>query len=198
MIKKDLIVKLRERTGAGIMECKEALKETEGNIEESIVYLRKKGLSKAKKRASRKAEHGTIAAYIHTGGKVGALIEVNCETDFVSRNETFQKFVKDIAMQIVAANPAYLKRKDVPLKVIEKEKDILSSQVDSKKPEEILKKILQGKLEKYFKEICLLEQPFIKNPEITVEEHLHQHIAQIGEKLEIKRFSRFKLGEEID
>ena len=146
MIKKDLIVKLRERTGAGIMECKEALKETEGNIEESIVYLRKKGLSKAKKRASRKAEHGTIAAYIHTGGKVGALIEVNCETDFVSRNETFQKFVKDIAMQIVAANPAYLKRKDVPLKVIEKEKDILSSQVDSKKPEEILKKILQGKL----------------------------------------------------
>ncbi|MEA3369167.1 MAG: translation elongation factor Ts [Candidatus Ratteibacteria bacterium] len=198
MIKKDLIVKLRQRTGAGIMECKEALKETEGKIEEAIVYLRKKGLSKAKKRASRKAEHGAISAYIHTGGKVGALIEVNCETDFVSRNETFQKFVKDMAMQIVAANPAYLKRKDVPLKVIEKEKDILSSQVDSKKPEEILEKILQGKLEKYFKEICLLEQPFIKNPEITVEEHLHQHIARIGEKLEIKRFSRFKLGEEID
>ena len=198
MIKKELIVKLRERTGAGIMECKEALKETQGKIEEAIVYLRKKGLSKAKKRASRKAEQGTIAAYIHTGGKVGALIEVNCETDFVSRNETFQKFVKDVAMQIVASNPAYLKREDVPLRIIEKEKEVLISQIGSKKPEEILKKILQGKLEKYFKETCLLEQPFIKKPEITVEEYLTQHIALIGEKLEIKRFSRFKLGEEID
>ena len=197
MVSKDLIKKLRERTGVGIMECKEALKETKGDLEEALVFLRKKGLAKSKKRASRQASQGAITAYIHTGGKIGAMVEVNCETDFVSRNKDFQRLSKDIAMQIVASNPLYIKREDVPAEVIEKEKEILASQVDSKKPKEILKKILQGKLEKYFKEICLLEQPFIKDIQITVEEYLHQHVAKIGEKLEIRRFARFKLGEEI-
>jgi len=197
MVKKDLIVQLRERTGAGIMECKEALKETKGDLEEALVFLRKKGLAKAKKRASRQASQGIITAYIHTGGKIGSMVEVNCETDFVSRNKDFQQMAKDIAMQIVASNPLYVNRENVPNEVIEKEKEILASQVDSKKPKEILEKILQGKLEKYFKEICLLEQPFIKDNQITVEEYLNQYVAKIGEKLEIRRFTRFKLGEEI-
>ncbi len=198
MVKKDLIKQLREKTGAGIMECKDALKEAEGNIEEAVVVLRKKGLSKAKKRAGHLAKHGAITAYVHTGGKIGAMVELNCETDFVSRNETFQKLTKDIAMQIVASNPEYVRREDVPEDVIKKEKEIFMSQLEAKKPEEIKNKIVQGKLEKYFKEICLLEQPFIKNPQITVQDYLYEHITAIGEKLEVRRFVRLKLGEEID
>lgn len=195
MEEKDLIKELRERTGAGIMDCKEVLKESQGDIEEAIVLLRKKGLAKLKKRAGRLAKEGTIASYVHTGGRIGALVEINCETDFVSRNESFQKLAKDMAMQIVASNPGYIKREDVPLELIEKEKEILGSQLKEDKPKEVLEKIVQGKLEKYFKEVCLLEQPFIKDPQITVEEYIHQLAAQIGEKIEIRRFTRFKLDE---
>lgn len=198
MIKSDLVKKLRERTGVGIMECKEALKQANGNLDEAVIFLRKKGLAKAKRRATHQTNQGVISAYIHTGGKIGAMVEVNCETDFVSRNKDFQDLAKGIAMQIVATNPIYIKRDEVPPEVIEKEKEILSSQIEKNKPEDVLKKIVQGKLEKYFQEVCLLEQAFIKDPKINIEEHLHQNIAKIGENIEIKRFARFKLGEEIE
>ncbi len=198
MVNIDLIKELRDKSGAGMMECKEALKESAGNIEEALVFLRKKGLAKIRKRAGHVAKQGIITAYIHTGGKVGAMVEVNCETDFVSRNDDFQQMTRDIAMQIVASNPLYIKREDVPAEVIEKEKEILGSQSGEKKTKEIMDKIIQGKLDKYFKDVCLLEQPFIKDPQISVEEYIHQSVAKIGEKLEVRRFSRYVLGEEID
>ncbi len=194
----ELIKKLREMTGVGIMDCKKALIETDGDIEKAIEVLRKKGIATAKKREGRVAKEGKIYAYIHGEGRIGVLVEVNCETDFTARTEEFSQFVKDIAMQIAATAPLAVKREDLPKEVIEKEKEIYAEQArKAGKPEKIIDKIVQGKLEKFFNEVCLLEQPFIKNPEITVQDLLNELIAKTGENIVIRRFVRFQLGEEV-
>lgn len=193
---RDAIKKLREKTNAGIMDCKKALKEAVGNVEKAIEILRKRGIKLASQKAGRAAREGRIESYIHMNGKIGVLVEVNCETDFVARNEEFKKFVKDISMQIAAANPKYVKREDMPQDVLEKEKEILSSSLKDK-PKEALDKILPGKLERFYEETCLLDQPFIKDTKIKVKELLHSLIARIGENIVIRRFVRYQLGEEI-
>nr|WP_211204622.1 translation elongation factor Ts [Ammonifex degensii] len=191
-----LVKELRERTGAGMMDCKKALMETGGDIEKAIIYLREKGLAAAAKRAGRVAAEGVITAYIHPGNRVGVLVEVNCETDFVARTEEFRQFAHDIALQIAAAKPEYVAREDVPSEVIEREKEILRAQARNEgKPEHVIEKMVEGRLEKFFKEVCLLEQPFIKNPEITVRDLLNELIAKIGENIVIRRFTRYELGE---
>ena len=188
---------LREKTGIGIMECKSALQETEGDVNKAIDLLRKKGLSKAAKKAGRTTGEGSIGSYIHHSGKVGVLIEVQCETDFVSRTDDFQAFVKDLAMHVAAANPLYISRDDVPPEVSQKEKDIFTEQVkESGKPENIVDKIVTGKIEKFYKEICLLEQTFVKDEEKTISDLLHDKISVLGENMIIKRFQRFQLGQE--
>ncbi|RDV82433.1 translation elongation factor Ts [Ammonifex thiophilus] len=191
-----LVKELRERTGAGMMDCKKALMETGGDIEKAIIYLREKGLAAAAKRAGRVAAEGVITAYIHPGNRVGVLVEVNCETDFVARTEEFRQFAHDIALQIAAAKPEYVAREDVPPEVVEREKEILRAQARNEgKPEHVIEKMVEGRLEKFFKEVCLLEQPFIKNPEITVRDLLNELIAKIGENIVIRRFTRYELGE---
>ncbi len=195
-IKAELVKQLRERTGVGLMDCKEALKQANGDIEKAIEYLREKGLAKIQKRMAKKAQEGLIAAYIHTGGKIGGMVEVNCETDFVANTKEFQEFAKDMAMQVVAASPLYLRREDVPQEVVEKEKEIYRRQaLEAGKPEKIAEKIAEGKIEKYFQEVCLLEQAFIKNPDITVKNLLDDLMMKTGEKIVISRFVRFQLGE---
>lgn len=199
-IDSSLVKKLRERTGAGMMDCKEALKEASGNEDKAIEILRKKGAAKAEKKASRVALQGVVESYIHLGGKIGVLVEVNCETDFVAKNEDFKKFVKDIAMQIAAANPTYVKIEEVPQSAVTKEKEILLAQAregaGKGKPEAVLEKIITGKLSKFYEEICLLEQPFIKDQTIKIKDCLTGLIGKIGENIVIKRFVRFQLGEE--
>ncbi|MGO0122696.1 translation elongation factor Ts [Desulfothermobacter acidiphilus] len=193
-----LVKELRERTGAGMMDCKKALMETEGDLEKALVYLREKGLAAAAKRAGRKASEGVVTAYIHPGNRVGVLVEVNCETDFVARTEDFQQFAHDIALQVAAAKPEYVAREDVPAEVLEREKEILRAQARNEgKPEQVIEKVVEGRVEKFFKERCLLEQPFIKNPEITVRELLNELIAKIGENIVVRRFTRYELGEGI-
>lgn len=195
-IKAELVRQLRERTGVGLMDCKEALKHANGDLEKAIEYLREKGLAKIQKRMAKKAQDGIIAAYIHTGGKIGGMVEINCETDFVANTKEFQDFAKDIAMQVVASSPLYVKREDVPQEVVEKEKAIYRKQaLEAGKPEKIADKIAEGKLEKYFQEVCLLEQAFIKNPEITVKHLVDDLMMKTGEKIVISRFVRFQLGE---
>lgn len=190
------IKKLRELTGAGIMDCKQALKETNGNFEKAIEWLRQKGLSALAKKAGREAKEGIVDAYIHFQGRVGALIEVNCETDFVARNEDFKNFVHDLAMQIAAQAPLYVSREDVPDEVIEKEKALYYEQLkDENKPEHVKEKIIEGKLEKFFEQVCLLDQPFIKNPDIKIKDYLGEIAAKLGENIVIRRFVRFELGE---
>lgn len=191
-----MVKELRERTGAGMMDCKKALVATNGNMEKAIDYLREKGLAQAAKKAGRLATEGVVDAYIHGGGRIGVLVEVNCETDFVAKTDEFRLFVRDIAMQIAAARPEYIKREDVPEHVIAREKEILAAQAANEgKPERVIEKIVQGRLEKFFKEVCLLEQPFIKNPDITVQQLLTEKIARLGENIVIRRFARFELGE---
>jgi len=193
----ELIKELRERTGVGIMDCKKALIECDGDIEKAIEYLRKKGIATAQKRGAREAKEGQIHAYIHPGGKIGVLVEVNCETDFTARTEDFKNFVKDIAMQIAAQNPIAIRREDIPSEVIEKEKEIYASQArEEGKPENVIEKIVEGRLKKFFTEACLLEQPFIKNTDITVQDLLNELIAKTGENIIIRRFVRYQLGEE--
>jgi len=187
---------LREKTGAGMMDCKQALTEAKGNMEEAEKILRKKGIAVAGKKASRAANEGCIASYIHHGSKLGVLLEVNCETDFVARNDSFRDLVKDIAQQIAAANPLYIRREDVPAAVVENEKEIYRAQVKDK-PAAAIEKICQGKLDKFFSTICLMEQPFVKNPEITIADHVTAKIAQLGENIVIRRFVRWQVGEEI-
>lgn len=195
----ELVKKLREKTGVGLMDCKEALKQSEGDIEKAIEHLREKGLAKLQKRMGKVASEGLIASYIHTGGKIGAMVEVNCETDFVANTKEFQNFAKDIAMQITASNPLYVKREDVPEEVKEKEKNIYKKQaLESGKPEKIIDKIAEGKMEKFFQEMCLIEQSFIKNPDITVIELLEELIVKMGEKILVSRFVRFQLGETLE
>jgi elongation factor Ts len=198
-ISADLVKELRTRTGAGIMDCKRALGETEGNIESAIDYLRKKGLSAAAKKSGRVASEGLVGSYIHAGGKIGVLVEVNCETDFVARNEDFQSLVKDVAMHIAAARPLHLQREDVPADEVERERTICREQaIESGKPEKILDKIVGGRMEKFYGETCLLEQAFVKDPDIKIADLVTQSIAKIGENIQIRRFARFELGEGIE
>jgi len=195
----ELVRKLREKTGVGLMDCKEALKQADGNMEKAIDYLREKGLAKLQKRMGRVASEGVIASYIHTGGKVGTMVEVNCETDFVANTKDFQEFAKDLAMQITASNPFYVKREDVPEEAKEREMNIYRKQaIESGKPEKIIDKIASGKMEKYYQEVCLIEQPFIKNQDITVRDLLEELIVKMGEKIVVNRFVRFQLGETVE
>lgn len=194
-----MVQELRTKTGAGIMDCKRALTETDGDIEKAIEELRKKGLASAAKRAGRVTSEGLVASYIHAGGKIGVLVEVNCETDFVARTEQFQQLVKDISMHIAASNPLYLKREHVSEELLNKEREIYRAQfLDSGKPEKVVDKIVDGKMEKYFSEVCLYEQPFVKDTDRTVQELITESIAQLGENLNIRRFARFALGEGIE
>ena len=187
---------LRDKTGAGMMDCKQALLESKGDLAEAEKVLRKKGISVAGKKASRAANEGCIASYIHHGSKLGVLVEVNCESDFVARNEIFRELVKDITQQIAAANPSYVKREDVPASVVESEKEIYRAQVKDKPPQAV-EKIVAGKLEKFYSTVCLIEQPFVKNTEITIKDHITAKIAQLGENIVIRRFIRWQVGEEL-
>jgi len=191
-----MVKELRAATGSGIMDCKKVLAEADGDMDKAIDLLRKKGLAKAAKRAGRSTSEGIIYSYIHTGAKLGVLLEVNCESDFVAKTENFEKFAKDIAMHIAAANPAGLVPEDVDQSVIEKEREIYRAQMlEEGKPENIIDKIVDGKVEKFYKEVCLLSQPYIKDPQKTVEDVLKETIATIGENIQIKRFARFQIGE---
>lgn len=193
------IKELRERTAAGFLDCKKALTESKGDMEKAAVYLREKGLAAAAKKAGRVASEGLVTSYIHSGGKVGVLLEVNCETDFVARNEDFIELVKDIAMHIAAMSPQYVRRSEVPANVIETEKQIYAAQAkESGKPANVIEKMVEGKLEKFFKEACLLEQTFVKNPDATIEKLVTNAIAKIGENISVRRFARYKLGEGIE
>ena len=186
---------LREKTGAGIMDCKRALADAGGDLEKAIDILRQKGLSAAAKKASRETKEGVIGSYIHGGGRIGVLVEVNCETDFVARNSEFQELVKDIAMQIAAANPSYVSREDVPAAVLDKERGIYKVQAkESGKPEHVLDKIVEGKVEKFYINACLLEQVFIKDPSVSINEIIKQKIVKTGENISVKRFTRYQLG----
>jgi len=190
---------LRDKTGAGMMDCKRALAESGGDLEKAVVSLREKGLAAAAKRASRAASEGQVASYIHAGGKIGVLIEVNCETDFVARTPQFQALVKDLAMQVAAANPRYVRREDVGPEVLEAERSIYRAQAaTSGKPAAVLEKIVDGKMEKFFSDACLLEQPFIKEPQRTVGQLVTDAVAQLGENVVVRRFARFQLGEMTD
>ncbi len=191
-----LVKQLREKSGAGIMDCKEALSGCEGNIIKAVEYLRKKGLATAQKRAGRTTGEGTIQAYIHMGGKIGVLVEINCETDFVAKTDDFKAFVKNIAMHIAATNPISVASEDVPAEVIDKEKEIYRAQaLEMGKPEKIIDKIAEGKLNKFYKDNCLLLQPYVRDPDVTVEDVLNDMIRKTGEKITIKRFARFQIGE---
>jgi elongation factor Ts len=195
-IEAQLVRTLRERTGLGIMDCKSALAETQGSLEEAEKLLRKKGLAASSKRAERIAAEGSVGSYIHIGGKIGVLVEVNCETDFVARNADFQQLVKDLAMQIAAANPRVVSRDEVTPALLEQEREIYRAQARATgKPDAVVEKIVDGKMEKFYAENCLLEQPFVKDTAISVGELLSQNIAKIGENIVVRRFTRYGLGE---
>lgn len=192
----ELVKDLRQRTGAGIVDCKAALQEAGGSIEAAIDYLRKKGLATAAKKAGRIATDGLVASYIHAGGKMGVLVEINCETDFVAKTGDFHDLVKNMAMHIAAANPQFIRREDIPPDVLEKEKDIYRTQaLDSGKPAKVIDKIVEGKLERFYSETCLLEQTYIRDSDLTVKEVLDGMIGKLGENIAIRRFARFQLGE---
>ncbi|PWM78876.1 MAG: translation elongation factor Ts [Phascolarctobacterium sp.] len=194
-----LVKELRERTGAGMMDCKKALSATEGDMDKAIDFLREKGLAAAAKKAGRVAAEGLVESYIHGGGRIGVLVEVNCETDFVAKTDNFKSLVKDIAMHIAAANPSYLRREEVPASELEHEKMVLTEQARNEgKPEKIIEKMVTGRIEKYYKEVCLLEQPFVKDPDKTINDLITESIAKIGENISIRRFTRYQLGEGIE
>ncbi|MCL6506978.1 MAG: translation elongation factor Ts [Bryobacteraceae bacterium] len=191
-----MVKQLRERTGAGILECKKALQETGGDMEEAVVVLRKWGLASAAKKASRSTKQGLIGSYIHAGSQIGVLVEVNCETDFVARTDEFRELVHDIAMQVAAADPKYIRREDVPQEVVEKEREIQRARVLAEgKPPHVADKIVEGRLAKFFEEVCLYEQPFIKDNSLTVGDLIKTKIAKIGENITVSRFVRFKVGD---
>ena len=190
------VKELREKTGAGIMDCKKALAETGGNLEKAFDYLRQKGLAAAAKKADRLATDGAVAAYVHPGGKIGVLVEINCETDFVARTAEFQSLLKDIAMQVAAANPRCVRREEVPEEEVEKEKSIYRQQAqEQRKPENVTEKIVEGKMERFYSEICLLEQAFIKDPDRKVSDILNDAVARLKENIQVRRFARYHLGE---
>jgi len=187
---------LRQRTGAGVIDCKTALQEAQGNMEAAIDYLRRKGLATAAKKAGRIATDGLVSSYIHAGGKMGVLVEINCETDFVAKTEDFQTFVKNIAMHIAAANPQYIRREEIPEEVLERERAIYRTQaLEAGKPQKVIDKIVEGKIERFYSEGCLLEQTYVKDADLTIKELLDAIIAKIGENISIRRFARFQLGE---
>jgi elongation factor Ts len=195
----ELVKRLREKTGVGLMDCKEALKISKGDMDKAIDHLREKGLARAQKRAGRAATEGTVAVYHHMGGKIATMVEINCETDFVAKTDQFQTFAKDVAMQVTAASPSYVKREDVPETVIEKEKNIYRVQAkEAGKPDKILDKIAEGKLEKFYQEVCLLEQPFIKNPDVSIKGLLDDLVSKMGEHILVRRFVRYQLGETVE
>lgn len=194
-----LVKELRERTGAGMMDCKKALSATDGDLEKAIDFLREKGLAAAAKKAGRVAAEGLVEAYIHGGGRIGVLVEVNCETDFVAKTDAFKELVKDIAMHIAATNPSYLKREEVPTAELEHEQAVLAEQARNEgKPEKIIEKMVAGRIEKYYKEVCLMEQPFVKDPDKTISDLITESIAKIGENISIRGFTRYQLGEGIE
>lgn len=194
-----LVKELRERTGAGMMDCKKALTETAGDVDKAIDFLREKGLAAAAKKAGRVAAEGLVESYIHGGGRIGVLVEVNCETDFVAKTDAFKELVKDIAMHIAAANPAYLKKEEVPTAELEHEQAVLAEQARNEgKPEKIIEKMVSGRIEKYYKEVCLMEQTFVKDPDKTISDLITESIAKIGENISIRRFARYQLGEGIE
>ena len=190
---------LREKTGAGMMDCKKALTEANGDMEKAIELLREKGLAAAVKKSVRIAAEGIVDSYIHLGGKIGVLLEVNCETDFVAKTDEFRALVKDIAMQIAAANPKYLRKEDVDTAELEKEREILRAQaLNEGKPEKIVDKMVEGRIQKYYKEVCLLEQPFVKDPDKSVQDLVTEKIAKIGENISVRRFVRYEMGEGLE
>ena len=198
-----MIKDLRERTGAGMSDCKKALTEVSGDMDKAVDYLRAKGLAKAAKKAGREATEGLVVSYIHGGGRIGVLVEINCETDFVARNEDFISFTKDVAMQIAAMGPQYVRSDEVPASAVEHEKSVLLAKAkedpkNANKPENILSKMLEGQVSKWLKEICLLDQPFVKNPDKTIDQLQQELIAKIGENIKIRRFVRFELGEGLE
>ncbi len=197
-ISSTMVKELRNKTGVGIMDCKEALAVSDGNFDKAIEFLRKKGMSAATKRSSKAAKDGVISSYIHMGGRIGVLVELNCETDFVAKTDNFQLLAKDLTMHIAAANPTYIRPEDIPSVVMEGEKEIYRSQaMAEKKPEKIWDKIIEGKLKKYYEDVCLLNQKFIKDTDITVETLINNMIAKTGENIIIRRFIRFQLGEDL-
>ena len=196
-ITSQMVKELREKTGAGIMDCKKALQECQGDLEKAVEALRKKGLATAAKKASRATNEGLIHSYIHMGGKIGVLIEVNCETDFVARTDEFKELAHNLAMQVAASSPLYVSKEDVPEDALEKERRLYREQaLEQGKPEKVIDRIVEGKLNKFYQEVCLLEQPFIREPEKTVSQLITEHIAKLGENIRVKRFVRFQLGEE--
>lgn len=194
-----LVKELRDKTGAGMMDCKKALTETDGDMEKAVEYLREKGIAKAAKKSDRIAAEGVVESYIHAGGRIGVLVEVNCETDFVAKTDDFKNFVRDIAMQIAAMNPKYVRSEEIPASVVEKEREILKQQaLQEGKPEHIVDKMVEGRLQKHFKDICLLDQPFVKDPDKTVDQLVKEMIAKIGENINIRRFVRYEMGEGLE
>lgn len=195
-ISAQMVKELREKTGVGMMDCKKALAESDGDMEKAVEFLRKKGLATAQKRAGRATSEGIVQAYIHMGGKIGVLVEVNCESDFVAKNEDFQAFAKNIAMHIAATNPVGIAPEDVPAAVVEKEMEIYRGQArEMGKPEKMLEKIAEGKMAKFFKDNCLLNQPYVRDPDLTIADLLNETIAKIGENISIRRFARFQIGD---
>lgn len=193
-----VVKELREKTGAGMMDCKKALAETGGDLEKAVDYLRQKGLAAAAKKADRVAADGAVGAYVHPGGKIGVLLEINCETDFVARTPEFQALLKDVAMQVAAASPRYVRREEVSAEEFEKEKVIYRQQaLESGKPEKVVDKIVEGKMEKFYSDVCLMEQAFIKDPDKKVADVINEAVARLGEKIQVRRFSRYHLGEGV-
>lgn len=194
-----LVKELREKTGAGLLDCKKALEETNGDLDKAVEFLREKGLAAAAKKAGRIATEGVVESYIHAGGRIGVLVEVNCETDFVAKTDQFREFVKDIALQIAAASPRYVRREEVPQEELEKEREILKAQaLNEGKPAHIVDKMVEGRIGKYYEEFCLLEQSFIKDPDKTISAVVNEKISTIGENISIRRFVRFELGEGLE
>lgn len=193
-----LVKELREKTGAGMMDCKKALAEAGGELEKAVDYLRQKGLAAAAKKADRVAADGAVGAYVHPGGKIGVLLEINCETDFVARTPEFQALLKDVAMQVAAASPRYVRREEVSAEEFEKEKVIYRQQaLESGKPEKVVDKIVEGKMEKFYSDVCLMEQAFIKDPDKKVADMINEAVARLGEKIQVRRFARYHLGEGV-
>jgi elongation factor Ts len=191
----EMIKDLRQQTGAGVLDCKNALEEADGDIEKAVELLRKKGLAIATKKADREANEGLVEAYVHAGGKLGVLLELNCETDFVARTDDFRELAHDLAMQVAATNPRYLTPEDVPPEVLERERQRQREELREEKPEEVIERIMEGKLRKYYQEVCLLEQPFIKDEGLTVRDLITSKIAKLGENIKVRRFARFELEE---
>ncbi|WP_092068268.1 translation elongation factor Ts [Dendrosporobacter quercicolus] len=199
MVTAQMVKELRERTGAGMMDCKKALTETKGDLEKAVDFLREKGLAAAAKKAGRVAAEGVVEAYIHGGGRIGVLVEINCETDFVAKTDNFKALARDIAMQIAAANPSFVRREEVPAEIVEHEREVLRAQaLNEGKPANIVEKMITGRVEKYYKEVCLLEQAFIKDPDRTVTQLINESISKIGENISVRRFTRYQLGEGLE